>query len=178
MSEFGTEKGLLQDHAERQLTHALKSPKLSESFQRSPFLGKFCKLLGITSSVLEFRSWTGKDVPVNLYQRNVFSVLTRKGKIPGHSFHPPRSQSWLRRRISVGSSLGARFPDPVPLSPLREPGTQEPMGPQLPQATQTMGARSRRLHPKQLLPLGRRGRDRGGAPPRPERPCWGLCCCC
>ena len=90
MSEFGTEKGLLQDHAERQLTHALKSRKLSESFQRSPFLGKFCKLLGITSSVLEFRSWTGKDVPVNLYQRNVFLCSDKKGQDPRAQFSPSK----------------------------------------------------------------------------------------
>lgn len=27
----------------------------------------------------------------------LFSVLRRKGKSPGHNFHPPRSRSWLMR---------------------------------------------------------------------------------
>lgn len=28
----------------------------------------------------------------------LFSVMTRKGKSPGHNFHPPRSRSWLMSR--------------------------------------------------------------------------------
>lgn len=38
--EFGAEKGQLQGHARRQVTHVLKTPKLPESLQQSPLLGK------------------------------------------------------------------------------------------------------------------------------------------
>ena len=41
--------------------------------------------------------------------------------------------------MSVGSFLRARSPDPVQLSQLREPGTRNPAGPQIPQAAQRGG---------------------------------------
>ena len=81
-SEFGAEKALLQGHARRRVAHALKSPELPESFQQSPFLGKVregvvscCKLLGVTSFVLEVRSRSGQDVPVNLHQNKCYSLF-------------------------------------------------------------------------------------------------------
>ena len=38
-------------------------------------------------------------------------VLTRKGRVSRHNFHPLRSKSWLKRRqISAGSSLRAGSP--------------------------------------------------------------------
>lgn len=40
------------------------------------------------------KAWSN-DVSINLYQMNKFSVRTRKGKRPGHNFHPPRSRSSL-----------------------------------------------------------------------------------
>ena len=53
------------------------------------------------------------------------------------SLGPPTSaQAGLRRQISAGAALGARSPDPVQLSSRREPGTQDPAGPQ---ALQTAG---------------------------------------
>ena len=55
-----------------------------------------CRFLAVRSFVPEVRSWSGNDVPVNCYQTMLFSVLTRKGKVPGHSCHPPGSRPWLR----------------------------------------------------------------------------------
>ena len=41
----------------------------------------------------------------------LFFVLTRKGRVSRHNFHPLRSKSWLKRRqISAGSSLRAGSP--------------------------------------------------------------------
>ena len=54
----------------------------------------------------------------------LFSVLTRKSKVPRHNLHPPGPVLAKRRQISGGSSLRARFPHPAQLSSLREPGTQ------------------------------------------------------
>ena len=71
---------------------------------------------------------------------------------PAPSLGPHASaQAWLKIRISVGGSLRARSPDPAQLSPLREPGAQDPTGPQAPQAAQTVGARSPRLCPMQTV---------------------------
>ena len=55
-----------------------------------------CKLLGVRTFVLEVRSWSGNDVPVNLHQIKLFPVLTRTGKDLRHNFHSSRSRSWLR----------------------------------------------------------------------------------
>ena len=112
----------------------------------------------------------------------LLSVLTRKGKVPRHNFHPPRSRLAKRRQISVGGSLRARSPDPAQLSSLREPGTQDPTGPQAPQATQTARARSHRLCPTQTtvaMRSQRRAWGRGSPPhqglgPASGRSWWGL----
>ena len=76
-----------------------KSPKLPKSSQQSPFLGRrreghscCCQQLGVRSFVLEVRPWSGKDVTINLHKQMLFSVLTRKGNIPRHNFHPLRSR--------------------------------------------------------------------------------------
>ena len=105
------------------------------------------------------------------HKQMLFSVLTRKHKVPRHNFHPPRSRSFLirrgsplrpvtlsvsihpalslapparaqaqmKRQILAGSAFGVRFPGPTQKSSLREQGTQDPNGPQAPQATQTRG---------------------------------------
>ena len=123
----------------------------------------------------------------------LFSVLTRKDKVPRFNFSPPRSRPWLRgggslrrpvtlpesirpapslglpagaqaqlsRQISAGGALSARSPDHAQPSSLREPGAQEPAGPQAPQATQT-GAGSRGLRPMETA-----------AGIRPQRWEWG-----
>ena len=101
----------------------------------------------------------------------LFSVLTRKGKVPRLNFHPPRSRPWLSgggpwvgclpcpgafiqhpvwvfpvvpRPSWEGRSQLAAPSGPSPQtrpSSLREQGAQDPAGPQAPQATQ-MGAGS------------------------------------
>ena len=50
------------------------------------------RLLGVTSFVLKVMSWSGNNVPIYLYQMNVFSfsvilVLSREGKVSRHNFH-------------------------------------------------------------------------------------------
>ena len=54
----------------------------------------------------------------------LFSILTRKGKVPRHNFHPKAPVLAKRRQISAGSSFRARFPCPAQLSSPREPGIQ------------------------------------------------------
>ena len=49
------------------------------------------RLLGVTSFVLKVMSWSGNNVPIYLYQINVFFsvilVLSREGKVSRHIFH-------------------------------------------------------------------------------------------
>ena len=64
----------------------------------------YCKLPDVRSFVLEVRSCSGNDFPVNLYQMNVILCLDKKDKVPrhlvfldkkdkvpGHDFYPPGS---------------------------------------------------------------------------------------
>ena len=81
-----------------------------------------CKLLGVRSFVSEVRSRSGNDVPVNLHQTNVILCSDKKGQGPKAQPSPCEVQVLAKRRqVSVGSSLGARFPGPAQLSSLREP---------------------------------------------------------
>ena len=98
------------------------------------------KLSGVRFFVLEVRSWSGNDVPVNLY-RMLFSILTRMAQLL-----PSEVPVLAKRQISVSDALRARSPDPAQLSLLREPGTHNPTGRLAPQATPTAGA-GPRLHP-------------------------------
>ena len=83
------------------------------------------RLLGVRSFVLEVRSWSGNDVPENLYQMNVILCPDEKGQSPEAQLLPSKVPVLAKRRqISVGSSFRARFPYPAQLSSLREPGIQ------------------------------------------------------
>ena len=76
-----------------------------------------CKLLGVRSFVLEVRSWSGHDVPVNLHQTSVILCSDKKGQGPKAQLTPSEVQVLAKRRqISVGDSLRARSPDPAQLS--------------------------------------------------------------
>ena len=73
----------------------LKNPKLPESSQQSPFLGKVrgsvvspCRLLRVRAFVLEVKSWSGNDVPINFYQTNIILCSDRKGPGPKAHLHP------------------------------------------------------------------------------------------
>jgi hypothetical protein len=44
------------------------------------------KLFGVRSFVLEVRSWSGNDVPVNLYQINVILCLNKEEKSQATAF--------------------------------------------------------------------------------------------
>ena len=81
------------------------------------------RLLGVRSFVLEVRSWSGNDVPENLYQMNVILCPDQKGQSPNAQLSPSKLPALAKRRqISVGSSFRARYP--AHLSCLREPGIQ------------------------------------------------------
>ena len=83
------------------------------------------KLLGVRSFVLEVRSWSGNNVPVNFCQTNVFLCPDKKGQGPKAQLSATKVPVLAKRRqISVGSSLGARFPHLAQLSSLRQPGNQ------------------------------------------------------
>ena len=86
----------------------------------------YCKLLGVRFFVLEVRSWSGNDVPVNLYQTNVILRPNKKGPGPKttDTFQGPHPGLEEARQSSAGSSLRAKSPDPAQLSSLREPGAQ------------------------------------------------------
>ena len=122
-----------------------------------------CRPLGVRSFVLKVRSWSANDVPVNLYQMNVFSVLTRKGKVPRHNFYPPRSQSWLR---GGRSQLAPSGPGSHALPSCHPWGSQSsnPSGPQSPQAVQMGRPGLTDCDSWQPLLVGHRDRDGGAVP--------------
>ena len=159
-SEFGADKGLLQGPARRRVAHALKTPNYLKAFSKALLQerwgrgGVSCwKLLGVRSFVLEVRSWSGHDVPVNVHQTNVSLCSDKKRQGPKAQLSPSEVQASLRgggpcagRSPSLGpptsaqpgwggrsqlvAPLRARSPDPAQPSSLREPGAQDPAGPQ------------------------------------------------
>ena len=86
MLEFGTEKGLLQIHSRRWVAYALSTQLLkvfSKSIQKQMLErveASCCRLLGVRPFVLKVRSWSGNEVPVNLYQMNVILCANKKGQ--------------------------------------------------------------------------------------------------
>ena len=92
----------------------------------------------------------------------LFSVLTRKGRVPRHSFHPPRSRSWLRGgRSQLAAPSG---PGSHTLPSYHHWGSEvsKPTGPQAPRAAQGGGAGPTDCDPhKLLLILGHRDKDGG-----------------
>ena len=110
-----------------------KKHKVTESFHQTPFKSKrygrdvvsCCKRPGVRSFVLEVGSWSGNDVPINLYQKNVILCHDKKGQGPRVQLSPSKVPVLAKRRqSSVGSSFRARYPHPAHLSCLREPGIQ------------------------------------------------------
>ena len=86
-----------------------------------------CKLPGVRSFVLEVWSWSGNDVPVNLYQMNVILCPDQKGQSPKAQLSPSKVPILPKRRqSSVGSSFRARFPHPAQLSSLSSPNPHWP----------------------------------------------------
>ena len=70
-------------------------------------------------------SWSGNDVPINLYQTNVILCADKKGWGPEIQLSPSEVLVLARRKqISVGSSLRAKSPKSSQLSSLREPGSR------------------------------------------------------
>ena len=127
------------------------------------------RLLGVSSFVLEVRSWSGNDVPVNLYQMNVILCPDQKGQSPKAQPSPSKVQVKAKRREkSVSSSFRARFPHPAQLSPLKEPGTQ-PKWPSVSSGCTNGESRSHRLQLTQVataVRLERQGWGWGSLPPQ------------
>lgn len=119
-----------------------------------------CELFGVRSFVLKVRPWSGNNVPINLHQTSAIHCY-KEGQC--HKAKLSLSEVALlaeRRQRSVGSALSTRSRDPAQLLSLKEPGAQDPAGPQAPQATHTAGAGpSDCVSGRRPLPLGHRGRD-------------------
>ena len=64
-----------------------------------------CRPPGVRAFVLEVRSWSGSKGSCKSLLKQIFSVLTSKGKVHKLSFHPPRSGSWLRGGVPTGSVI-------------------------------------------------------------------------
>lgn len=99
------------------------------------------RLSGVGSFVLEVRSRSGNDVPVNLYQMKVILCSDKKR----HS-QPSEVRVLAKRQTSVSTPLG-QVPRPCPAFIAEEPGTHNPTDPLAPQATPMVGAGSWGLHP-------------------------------
>ena len=85
----------------------------------------YCQLLGVRSFVLEARSWSGKDVPVNLHQMNAILCSNKNGQGPKAQLPPSEVQVMAeKRKISAGGTLRTRSSVPAQQSLLREPGAQ------------------------------------------------------
>ena len=103
--EFGAEKGLLQDHARRRVSHVpktLRSSKgFSETFLKARWgrgLVSFCKLLGV--GILCFCScpcMSGHDVPVNV-QQDKYNCLF-------YNFYLSMNGLWKVRALRMGSPV-------------------------------------------------------------------------
>ena len=63
--------------------------------QKTP-LNSSCKLLGVRSFVLEIRSWSSHDVPINLHQTSVILCPVKKGLSPKAQLPSPRFRPWLK----------------------------------------------------------------------------------
>ena len=115
------------------MAHALRSTKLLKTFSKDLLKAKgeggtwltVVNFLVVRSFALEVRSWSGKDVPVNLYQMNVILCPDKKGQGSKVQLSPSKVPVLAKRRqSSAASSLRVRSPDSAQLSPLREPGAQ------------------------------------------------------
>ena len=116
-----------------------KNSNINETFQQAPLKAKIEGWVWLVvadfsgSERLFLRS--GNDVPVSLYRWMLLSVLTRKGKVPRHTFHRPRSQSWLRgSRSQLAAPSGPGFQGLLCYHPWRSqaPNSTDPQSPQLP----------------------------------------------
>ena len=57
-----------------------------------------CTFLGVRSFVLEVQSWSGHDVPVNLYQMNFILRPDKKGQSPKAQLSPSEVPVLGKRR--------------------------------------------------------------------------------
>ena len=103
-SEPGAEKGLLQSHARRVAHNFKKNPSSLKGFQQSPFIEKVRE--GGYNLLQTFRcqifcSWGQATMFQAPSKQMLFSLLTRKSKVPRFNLHPLRSRPWLRGRGSL-----------------------------------------------------------------------------
>ena len=79
-----------------------------------------CRLFRtVRSFVLEVSSWSGSNVPIHLYQRNVILCPDKKEQSPKAQLLPSKVPVLAKRRQICWQLLRARFPHPAQLSSLR-----------------------------------------------------------
>ena len=102
------------------MAHALRSTKLLKTFSKDLLKAKgkggtwltVANFLVVRSFALEVRSWSGNDVPINLYQINVILCPDKKGQGSKVQLSPSKVPVLAKRRqSSAASSLRARSPD-------------------------------------------------------------------
>ena len=79
------------------MAHALE-PQIAQKLSAKPYsrkgeggCGELLQMTCCQILFLEVRSWSGNMfLSISIKQR-LFSVLTRKGQVPWHNRHPPRS---------------------------------------------------------------------------------------
>ena len=145
--QFGAEKGLLQGHARRWVTHALKNPKLPKNSQQSPFLERAleregrvscCKRLGGRACVPEVRSYTVKEwcsckpPPTECYPL----FWQERTQSPGTTI-TSEVQSWLRGADLSWQLPQGQVPRSSPAVITEGARAQDPTSPQALQATHT-----------------------------------------
>src|SRR5574340_828112 len=82
------------------------------------------RCLGVTSFVLQVRSWSGNTVPIYECYFLSFLPCQKRAKSQGTTFTLKCPILDKQKQISFGSSLRDRFPHSSQLSFLMEPGTQ------------------------------------------------------
>ena len=154
--QFGAEKGLLQGHARRWVTHALKNPKLPKNSQQNPFLERAleregrvscCKRLGGRACVPEVRSYTVKEwcsckpPPTECYSL----FWQERTQSPGTTI-TSEVQSWLRGADLSWQLPQGQVPRSSPAVITEGARAQDPTSPQALQATHTTGGRKSRSY--------------------------------
>ena len=92
-----------------------RADKLIHSQKKKKKKPKNHLTVAVKSSVLEVRSWSGKDVPVNLCQTNVFLCSDKKGPGAKTQLSPSlRSKSWLRGGRSQWAAPPGAGPQTLP----------------------------------------------------------------
>ena len=131
----------------------------------------FYKLLSVRAFPLEVSHGQATNDPVNLHQKNLLSVLTRKGKALKAQLSSSEPQVLPERtQISAGRSLRARNPGPANRSSPREPGAQPtwPSGSSGSSGCPNCRGSTLRPRPRQVAAIRLQRQGWGRSLPRPQ----------